>query len=334
LTVLLCGVSFATVIASAQSTPQNNDETDSANLQQPADLTAQAPTADAAPAQQPVAQEASDSDKERRVPNPIEDPRDRIYYPGDTESIKPLTFKLVGNILLDQKEIWTSPFHMHKSNAPLWLGGAAITAALIATDHRSSRAFENSPGQIRWGNRFSQTGAVYTLLPEVVGFYAVGVFADNAQARETGVLGGEALLDSLMVVTALKYAAGRQRPNANPGEPGQFFDGGQSFPSGHAIGSWALASVIAHEYKHHGGKWVPYVAYGLASVVSAARFTAQQHYASDLFAGGAMGWFIGRYVYQTHQDHAAHKHAWEPQVIPSVDPGTATYAVALRLNGN
>ena len=39
---------------------------------------------------------------------------------------------------------------------------------------------------------------------------------------------------------------------------------------------------------------MPYVAYGLASVVSAARFTAQKHYASDIVAGAAMVWFIGR----------------------------------------
>jgi hypothetical protein len=39
-------------------------------------------------------------------PNPLEDPRDRIYYPGDTERVKPLARKLVGNTLLDQKG-WT-----------------------------------------------------------------------------------------------------------------------------------------------------------------------------------------------------------------------------------
>jgi len=50
-------------------------------------------------------------------PNALEDSRDRIYYPGDTESVKPLLWKLGGNVLLDQKEIWTSPFHMHAEDA-------------------------------------------------------------------------------------------------------------------------------------------------------------------------------------------------------------------------
>src|ERR1700694_1255202 len=144
------------------------------------------------------------------------------------------------------------------------------------------------------------------------------VKVDNPKAREVGVLGTEALLDSLIVVEVLKLAAGRNRPNATH-EPRQFFDGGLGFPSGHAIQSWAVASVLSYEYGHT--KWVPVVAIGLASVVSVARFTAQQHYASDIVAGGAMGWFIGRYVWQTHEDHQLHRHGWlQPHIIPIVQP--------------
>src|SRR5947209_4259351 len=142
-----------------------------------------------------------------------EDRRDLIYYPGDTESIRPLTGKLVRNTLLDQKEIWTSPFHS-KNHVAEWLGFSAITASLIATDRRTSHIFENSHGQVNWGNNVSNAGASYTLLPEVAGFYLYGVFADNQKSRETGVLGGEALLDSLAVVEVLKVAVGRNRYNA------------------------------------------------------------------------------------------------------------------------
>ena len=63
-----------------------------------------------------------------------------------------------------------------------------------------------------------------------------------------------------------------------------------------------MRSLVILEYSHK--KWVPFVAYGLASVVSTARFAAQQHYASDIVAGGAIGWFIGTYVYKTHENHA------------------------------
>ena len=78
--------------------------------------------------------------------NPVEDSRDRIFYPGDTERPIPLGRKLVLNVLLDQKEIWTSPFHMHAKDAKWWIGFGAATAALISTDHRTSNIFENSSG--------------------------------------------------------------------------------------------------------------------------------------------------------------------------------------------
>lgn len=92
----------------------------------------------------------------------------------------------------------------------------------------------------------------------------------------------------------------------------------------------ALASVIAHEYGHGHTELVPIVAYGLAGVVSASRFTAQRHYASDIVAGGAMGWFIGRYVYKTHMDHAIHHHAWlRPRVVPQFHPSAGLYGIYL-----
>lgn len=234
-----------------------------------------------------------------------QDRRDLIYYPGDTESVVPLTGKLVRNTLLDQKDLWLSPFHPTKKQAAEWLGFGAVATALVVTDRRTSHTFENSRGQVNWGNNVSNIGASYTLLPEVAGFYLYGVLGNNQKSRETGVLGGEALLDSLIVVEVLKTAAGRNRPNA-ASQPGDFFKGGQSFPSGHSIESFALASVIAHEYGDR--KWVPYVAYGLATAVGGARFAARQHYASDIFVGAALGYFIGRFVVNTHEAHAGHHH--------------------------
>ena len=141
-----------------------------------------------------------------------------------------------------------------------------------------------------------------------------GVSRDNPKAREVGVRGTEALVDSFIVVQGLKAIAGRNRTDP-PGDRSEFLEGGTSIPLGHAISSWALASLIPHEYQHT--KIVPVVAYGLAAVASSGRFTAQKHYASDIVAGGAMGWFVGRYVYQTHVNHAIHDHSWlKPQIMP------------------
>ena len=323
--ILLFSANAVPSLAQAIPVEQASAPEPEANAPEPTDNTVLA----GVPAQDPGSQQPSTRPPDSDHPNPIRDRRDRVYYPDDSERWKPLTRKLIGNILLDQKDIWTSPFRMSTQDAGWWIGLGGATAALVATDHSTSTAFENSRGQVTWGNNLSRIGASYTLIPLVAGFYGFGVLGEDPKAREVGVLGSEALLDSLIVVSVLKPIAGRNRPNA-VNEPGQFFDGGASFPSGHAIETWSLASVISYEYGHT--KFVPIVACSLAALVSASRFAAQQHYASDLVAGGAMGWFIGRYVWKTHQDHAIHPHgALHTSVIPEIQPSTGTYGLAVTL---
>src|ERR1043166_867039 len=259
------------------------------------------------------------------------DRRDRIFYPGDTERPKPLLKKLFLNIVFDQKDIFTSPFHVNRHNVLEWLVHMAATGALIASDIHIANAFENSRGQVRWGGRISNIGASYTLIPIVAGSYVYGAWRDSPKGREIGVLGTESLLDSLIVAGVLKEVFRRNRPDEK--DPGDFWGGGTSFPSGHAIQIWAIASLLDHEFKHQ--KLVGITAYSLAGIVSAARIAAQKHFASDVVAGGTMGWFIGRYVYDTHMSHLAHKHSsLIPMIVPQFQPSQRTYSFALVFHPN
>src|SRR5947207_9954478 len=266
------------------------------------------------------------NDDSANQPPPVVDRRDRIFYPGDTERPKPLLRKLFLNIALDQKDIFTSPFHVNRHNAFEWLVPMAATGALIASDIHIANAFENSRGQVRWGGRISNIGASYTLIPIVAGSYVYGAWRDNPKGREIGVLGTESLLDSLIVAGVLKEIFRRNRPDEK--NPGDFWGGGTSFPSGHSIQVWSIASLLAHEYQHK--KIVGITAYSLAAIVSASRVAAQKHFASDVVAGGAMGWFIGRYVYDTHMSHLAHKHSsLLPMIVPQIEPSQRCYAFTL-----
>jgi hypothetical protein len=211
--------------------------------------------------------------------------------------LRELPEQLLTNVWHDQKPIWTSPFHLDHARTLKWLGFTALAATLVATDRRTEHLLPNTKGQVSAGNSISKLGATYTLIPEAAGLYFYGLAGHDRRAQETGFLGGEALADAALVVEVLKFAARRNRPNAAT-RPGDFFQGGASFPSGHSIATFALASVVAREYgKQH--KWVPWLAYGVAGVVGAARFTGRQHYASDVLAGGAMGFFIGEFVFDT-----------------------------------
>jgi membrane-associated phospholipid phosphatase len=260
---------------------------------------------------------------------PVEDRRDPIFYPGDTERPKPLLRKLALNIVLDEKDIFTSPFHVNRHNALEWLVPIAITGGLMVGDRRIAGILENSRGQVSWGGRISNIGASYTLIPILASSYVYGAWRDNAKSREIGVLGTETLLDSLIVVEGLKEVFRRDRPDDK--HPGDFWAGGSSFPSGHAMESWSIASLLDHEFRHK--KIVGITAYTLAGIVSAARIAARKHFASDVVAGGTMGWFIGRHVYDTHMSHLAHRHAsLIPMIVPQADPVQRSYGAALVID--
>jgi membrane-associated phospholipid phosphatase len=218
--------------------------------------------------------------------------------PGKVEGPRPVAKELARNILQDQKAIWTSPFHPTRKEARWWLTFAGITGVAVATDRRTARQLPNTADQVAFSRHVSQVGAPYALIPIAGGLYVTGVLAKNAKLRGTGLLGGAALADALVVSVVLKAATGRQRPTERDGA-GHFFHGSNSFPSGHAIESFALASVISHRYRNK--KAVVIVAYGLATLVSASRFSGRKHFASDVIAGGAMGWFIGRQVSEARQ---------------------------------
>jgi len=253
-----------------------------------------------------------------------EDARDRVLYSTETEHLKPLLSKEARNIWMDQKHIWTSPLRIRTFDDALpWILVGAGTAGLIASDHWSARQLPNTVDQVSISHDVSQVGAGYTVIPITAGFYIGGAIAHNEKARETGVLGAEAVIDVTIVSEVFKVATRRQRPLDGNGN-GNFFKGGSSFPSGHSAVSWALASVVAHEYNSN--VWYPIAAYSLASLVSLSRLSGQNHFPSDVFVGGALGWFTGRYVFKTHVDHSIHRRpesklaGLRPQVIPEFGP--------------
>lgn len=243
------------------------------------------------------------------------------------------------NILRDQKAIWTSPFHLQSSDAkwlvPLGLG----TGALIATDRQTGDAMARFHRQVNASRMISYAGSSYATGAAAATFYLIGRATHNVRARETGVLAGEALINSVIVASALKEITQRVRPLSGR-DRSEFFDGGTSFPSGHSMQAWSVATVVAHEY--HDKPAVQIAAYGIASAVSVARFTGHKHYLSDLLVGSVMGFGIGKYVYQVHhrqpsdiseafaQEPGVSKR-W-PAIAPRYDRHARQYGLALMWN--
>jgi membrane-associated phospholipid phosphatase len=200
------------------------------------------------------------------------------------------------NLLCDQQHIWTSPFHLRLADSRWLVPFAGATTGLIMTDRTT--AFELSRGNhLNLSNHIADAG-VALAGAGVLGFYSVGRLESNHHLRETGVLAGEAMLNSVLVDEVLKYSFGRERPLEGD-RKGHFFRDGVSFPSEHSQLAWSFASVLASEYP---GWLTKTLAYSGASTVSIARVTGKKHFTSDVFVGGALGYLTGKYVYKAHHN--------------------------------
>lgn len=168
----------------------------------------------------------------------------------------------------------------------------AAVAPLIATDEHVAQA--TNPAW--YGTSGTLSNALLAADAGTAGaIFLTGLVTDNTHAKDTGVAAARATVDSVIMYAAMKAIFQRQRPFTG-GAEGKFFSGNWSngsFPSGHSMFDWTIASVIAHEYP----KWeVAAAMYGMALFGSGSRVTAGVHFPSDVVVGSTLGFLIGRYV--------------------------------------
>jgi membrane-associated phospholipid phosphatase len=208
------------------------------------------------------------------------------------------------NLLQDQKDIWLFPVRLTKGHQ--WLPTLAVTgvtAALIVADPHDTGYFRRTSSFHTFNNVFSGPITAGEIAVVPAAFLVVGHFTHNSYAEKTALLAGEAYVDSAVLDVVLKVATRRLRPSDIP-PTGPFNDTffnsrvsnagiDTSFPSSHASAAFAVATVFAHRYRHH--RWVPYVAYGAASLISFSRVTNQAHFPSDVILGAALGFAISEF---------------------------------------
>jgi hypothetical protein len=209
------------------------------------------------------------------------------------------------DFLLDQNQIWTSPSRVRFSDAEWLVPMSGITAGLMVTDRDFSAHLSHNPNTISRYKNLSNA-SVGALIGGAAGMWLLSHTTHNDHWRETGLLAGEAALNSLVVVEGLKYPLGRQRPFQGNGS-GDFFRGGTSFPSEHAAAAWSVAGVIAHEYP---GLLTKLFVYGLAATVDFSRVRGQQHFPSDVFVGSLIGNLVAQNIYSRHHDPGVGGGAW------------------------
>jgi len=244
---------------------------------------------------------------------------------------------LFGRFFRDQKFAfttwWPSEFRRWQFTAPL-LAGVAIAATPTteggggldyATEDYIRRRQQGHSNQV--SHELSTLGNVGPALVLIGAGYLFGRLGGHDQIAEASSLSAEAMLTSGLYCTVLKKLTARARPSG--GADGAFFqyhpqDGETigSFPSGHATGAFTVATVFAETYKDD-HRWVPWAAYGAASLVGLSRLTLHRHFVGDVIVGGVIGNSVGRMVTARQRESQTARF----EVEPFFDPKTAEAGV-------
>jgi len=203
----------------------------------------------------------------------------------------------------DQRNIWLFPRQLAEGHHLLpTLAVVGATAALITSDAHATPYFRTHARNLEDVNdvvRGSITSGATALVPLTM--VAVGYLHHNSYLAQTGLLAGEAFVNTEVLGVALKAITNRTRPiQVSPGQQfsDTFFSGthsrfSSSFPSGHALNAFAVATVVSYRYRRH--RWVPLLAYGAATVVGLSRLSTSAHFPSDIFLGSTLGYAIARF---------------------------------------
>jgi hypothetical protein len=230
-------------------------------------------------------------------------------HPDRDVSVQPKKF--ARNFFSDQKMIWTFPTTVttRKRLIPTAtiLGATAAMAAWL--DPVEGRYFRQHDVFKGLNDVMSEhrTTAASLLIP--ASFYGAGLIKKDKYLAHTGLLAAEAWVNVDILGEVMRNATRRKRP-LDIAPDGNFSAtwykaGGNplktsgSFPSGHTAWSFAVATVVARRYgsKH---KWVPVVAYGLASLDALTRIASSNHFASDAVFGAVIGYSTTRFVVLRH----------------------------------
>lgn len=201
----------------------------------------------------------------------------------------------VGTVLEDSKLYFTAPLRW---DARHWLyaGGALLAVgAAHSFDDTVRTHFAIGDRALLNGKDSHSTRDALPAAALVAGTFALAWWVDDEGGRVESYSMLEAAGLSAVTTTALKYAAGRERPNETT-DQNSWRNGGSSFPSLHSSAAFAIGTVFAES----GGeeyRWIRRViGYGMAGATAYTRAHDNVHWLSDTVAGAAIGIATAHFV--------------------------------------
>jgi len=217
------------------------------------------------------------------------------------------------DVLSDAKLYFTAPIRWDGSD---WLFfGGSITAIAVAHDF-DSRVRDHFAPAGPAGLTGTDKNSLRDAIPAasmVAGTWLVSEVTGDSFANTEAYTMLEAAGFSTVTAEALKYAAGRERPDETT-DSNTWRAAGTSFPSLHTTAAFAIGTVFA-ESGNDDYRWLRRaLGYGMASATMYLRLHDNQHWLSDTVAGAALGIATGRFSTHRRLERA---HDWNLSVTPS-----------------
>jgi membrane-associated phospholipid phosphatase len=194
----------------------------------------------------------------------------------------------------DTKLYFTAPIRWDSQDWLIFGGTVAAVAASHELDAKVRDHFAGKSPVLDGKDKHSTRDAI-PAAALVAGTFGLALAANSPDGRNEAYRMLEAAALSGVTAEALKFAAGRSRPNETL-RVDDWRSGGGSFPSLHATAAWAIGTVFA-ESGSDDYRWTRRIlGYGVASFTAYERLHGNAHWFSDVVAGSAVGLYTGVFV--------------------------------------
>ncbi len=198
-------------------------------------------------------------------------------------------------VLEDAKVYFTSPLRWDGGD---WLEFGGTLVAIGVVHQFDDDVRDHFVGKSADGLNGDDPNSAEDALPAAVllagTWLLAGMLDEPGGWRELGSM-LEASAFTAVSTEVLKFSLGRQRPNETT-DPNSWFDDGDSFPSIHTSLAFAIGATFA-ESGDDRYRWLRRIlGYGVACATAYARLDHNQHWASDVAAGAALGLSTARFA--------------------------------------
>jgi hypothetical protein len=234
----------------------------------------------------------------------------------------------VGTVWEDAKLYVTAPVRWDSEDWLYFGGTLVVIGASHGLDGKVRDHFAKGSKAILNGKDPNSTRDAIPAAALVAGTFAYAALIGDSAGRVETYTMLEAAAFSGVTTEALKFAAGRERPNETT-LVNRWRAGGSSFPSLHASAAFAIGTVLA-ESGNDDYRWIRRVlGYGVATATVYMRLHDNVHWLSDTVAGAAIGISTAHFTMNRREQHARRGGEWS--IAPTEHGGAMlSYTVPLH----